>query len=212
MKQLVWLLPIALLVAACGSGSDGGDDDDSSSGEGGSTSSTSSSSSSASASASSSSGGGSGLTEAQRIDVYCEKTLLAGCPNWFMSKAQCVDIMNKTKAPLCEDKWVAETDCLGQTQASDWACTDFGEPAIVGTTCRDQYGFGSYCRIAIANPDCYGAACMYDADCSGEGTCNDGTEHCVQKSAQCGGLPCKYDADCPNNFKCNDALGQCVLP
>ncbi len=164
MKQLVWSLPLAFLVA-CGS-STGTGDTDGPSGEGGKASSTTSSTSAASTST----GSSSGLTEAQRIDVYCEKTLLAQCGNWFTSKDQCVGIMAKTKSEICQAKWEAETDCLGQTQASDWACTGFGEPAIAGTVCRDQYGFGSYCRIAVAKPDCYGAACKYDADCSGART------------------------------------------
>jgi hypothetical protein len=206
VKQLVWSLPLAFLVA-CGS-STGTGDTDGPSGEGGKASSTTSSTSAASTST----GSSSGLTEAQRIDVFCEKTLLAQCGNWFTSKDQCVGIMQKTKSEICQAKWEAETDCLGQTQASDWACTGIGEPAIAGTTCRDQYGFGSYCRIAVANPDCYGAACKYDADCSGGANCNDATEHCVKSTAQCGALPCKYDADCSSDFKCNDALGQCVRP
>lgn len=203
MNQLVWLLPLALLVA-CSSGPDDGEGN---TGEGGSPPSSSSSTSS-----SSSSSGGGGLTEAQRLDVYCEKTMLPGCPNWFTSKAQCVDIMGKTSSPVCEEKWVAETDCLGQTQASDWGCSDVGEPAIAGTLCRDQYGFGSYCRITVANPDCYGAACKYHTDCSADAACNDATAHCVMSAAQCGGLPCKYNTDCPTDFQCNDALEQCVLP
>lgn len=209
MKQLVWSLPFAIVVVACGSSS-GTSESGGTSGDGGAASSTSASS--GSTSASSSTGSSSGLTEAQRIDVYCEKTLLAQCGAWFTSKAQCAEIMAKTKSEVCQAKWEAETDCLGTTQASDWTCTAFGEPEIAGTTCRDQYGFGSYCRIAVANPDCYGAACKYDADCSGGAGCNDGTEHCVKSTAKCGGLPCKYDADCPSNFKCNDALEQCVQP
>lgn len=203
MKQLVWLLPVPFLFLACGPSSGDG-----SSGDGGNTS----ASSASSGSPASSSSGSSGLTEAQRLDVFCEKTLLPKCPSWFTSKQQCIDIMSKTATPICQDKWVAETDCLGQTQASDWTCSAVGEPAIAGTVCRDQYGFGSYCRVAVADPKCYGAACNYDADCSGTAKCNDGTGHCVDDMAKCGGLPCKYDADCPGSYKCNDALGQCVLP
>ncbi len=202
MKQIVWSLPLVFLFA-CGSGDTDGDD--ATSGQGGG-----SSMSTASSTAASSSSGGSGLTEAQRLDVWCEKTLLAMCPNWFTSKAQCVDIMSKTQTSHCEERWVAETDCIGQTQASDWGCNFGGEPEIVGTTCHDQYGFGSYCRVAVANPDCYGAACMYDSDCASDAHCNDATGHCVKLSAQCGGLPCKYTTDCTTDFTCNDALGQCV--
>ncbi|MDI1480070.1 hypothetical protein [Polyangium sp. y55x31] len=217
MKQLVWSLPLAFLLACgAGTGSSGSDNGEGGGGgEGGSgpgsSSSTSSSSTSSSSTSSSTSSGPGGLTEMERLQIFCEKTMLAGCPAWFSSTAQCVDIMSKTQSDLCEDKWVAETDCLGKTQAGDWGCNFGGEPEIVGTVCRDEYGFGSYCRIAVATPECYGAACMYDADCPGEMKCNDATEHCLEANAQCGGLPCKYDADCPSAFKCNDALGQCVL-
>ncbi|MDI1436575.1 hypothetical protein [Polyangium sorediatum] len=215
MKQLVWSLPLAFLLACgAGTGSSGSDNGEGGSGgEGGNDPGPSSSSTSSSSSSSSStSSGPSGLTEMDRLQVFCEKTMLAGCPAWFTSTAQCVDIMSKTQTDLCQDKWVAETDCLGKTQAGDWTCNGAGEPEVVGTICRDEYGFGSYCRITVATPACYGAACMYDSDCSGESKCNEATEHCVESSAQCGGLPCKYNADCPSAFKCNDALGQCVLP
>jgi hypothetical protein len=154
-------------------------------------------------------GGGSALTDAQRISIFCEKTLLPHCSNWFTSTAQCTDIMSRTMSPLCEAKWEAETDCLAQTTASDWSCA-LGEPIIASTLCRDQFRLGSYCRIAIATPACYSAPCSFSTDCASGSSCNDKTRHCFSLSAQCGGLPCSFSTDCPSGFTCNNALEQCV--
>lgn len=155
-------------------------------------------------------GGQTGLTEAQRVAVYCEKTRTASCSQWFATQQECVDLVARTQHTLCQAKWEAETDCLGTTQPSDWMCSAFGEPVIASTRCRDQYGFGSYCRLAIANIRCFAGACRYNADCPTGFSCNDKTEHCFDSSAQCGGLPCSYNADCPTGFTCNNALEQCV--
>ena len=157
-------------------------------------------------------GGGSStsMTEAQRVAVYCEKTRTANCSQWFTSQQQCVDMLSRTQSALCQTKWEAETDCLGTTQPSDWMCSPFGEPVIASTRCRDEYGFGSYCRLAIANINCFQGACQYNSDCPSDFSCNDKTRHCFKTSASCGGLPCTYNADCPTGFTCNNALEQCV--
>ncbi len=155
-------------------------------------------------------GGGGGLTEAERVSIFCTKTLLAHCSQWFSSQTQCVDTMARTQASLCQTKWEAETDCLQITQTSDWVCSALGEPSIANTACRDQYGFGSYCRLAVAKPECYLAACQYAADCPSDYSCNDKTKHCFKLAASCGGLPCTFDSDCPSRFRCNNALEQCV--
>lgn len=155
-------------------------------------------------------GGGTTMTDAQRVTTFCEKTRLAGCANWFTSQAQCEDAMRRTQAALCEVKWVAETNCLSQTQLSDWVCDAFGEPHIAGTLCRDEYGFGSYCRVSVASPACYSGACQFNSDCPSGMSCNDKTAHCFDTQASCPGLPCKFNADCPSGQTCNNALEQCV--
>jgi len=156
------------------------------------------------------SGGGAGQSDAARVTAWCQKTLTPQCSAWFTSQAQCEDAMKRTQTTLCEAKWVAETDCLASVSASDWACDATGEPRLATTACRDEYLFGSYCRVSMANAKCNAGACQYDTDCPSGMGCNDKTLHCFQKTASCPGLPCKYDTDCSSGFKCNGALEQCV--
>ena len=158
------------------------------------------------------SGGGamSGLTDAQRVSIFCSKTLGPHCAQWFATEAQCEDLLGRTMNSLCEAKWEAETDCLATTTASDWTCDAVGQPMIANTRCRDQFGYGSYCRAAVATQSCYGAVCTFSSDCGAGKSCNDATKHCFSQSAKCGGLPCTYSSDCPTGFTCNSAAGQCV--
>ncbi|AKT41806.1 hypothetical protein [Chondromyces crocatus] len=205
MKHVVWTLILSSVVA-CSSGADDGGDGDG--GEGGSTSSTSSTTSSTDTGTNTST---SDLTEEQRLQIFCEKTMLPQCNAWFTSVDQCLQLMRQTASAVCEERWVKETDCLAETQAADWSCTGFGDPQIAGTRCRDEWGFGSFCRMVVTKAECYGAPCQYNADCPGSARCNEATAHCVEPTAECGALPCQYNSDCPDAFTCNDALEQCVV-
>lgn len=130
---------------------------------------------------------GAGGASAPSCNDICGKVSAAGC----------------SEAPSCPSFCAAvSSDCRACIAKSAVICNPVECTAICmgGST---STGGGSDCTAD-------GMPCMFNADCSNNGTCNSATTRCFDPTAVCLGTPCSFNSDCADGEKCNSATMKCV--